>query len=70
MHQPWCVYICDRGGRLYTGMTTDLPHRMLQHKAVLLYHELYPDKFLAAKREKEIKGWSHAKKVELIRKGM
>jgi predicted GIY-YIG superfamily endonuclease len=43
---------------------------MLQHKAALLHHETYPDKYLAAKREKEIKGWSHAKKVELIRKGM
>ena len=70
MPLPWHVYICERSGRLYTGITTDLSHRMKQHKAALLYHESYPDKYVAARREKEIKGWGRAKKLELIRKGM
>jgi putative endonuclease len=64
----WHVYICDRGGQLYTGITTDLGHRINQHKAVLLYSEPHPDKLSAVKREKEIKGWRREKKLALIRR--
>jgi putative endonuclease len=63
----WHVYICDRGGQLYTGITTDIPHRMRQHGAELLYSEEHPDKHAAARREKEIKGWGRARKLALIR---
>ena len=66
MNNVWHVYLCDRGGQLYTGMTTDLEHRMSQHKAILLYSETFEDKHSAAKREREIKGWNRAKKLELI----
>jgi len=62
----WHVYICDRNGQLYTGITTDLPHRIRQHGAVLLYSEPHPDKFSAASREKEIKSWRREKKLALI----
>jgi len=62
----WFVYICDKRDLLYTGMTTDLNHRMKQHKANLLYSEEYPDKHTAAHREREIKGWSRKKKLALI----
>jgi putative endonuclease len=62
----WYVYICDRRGQLYTGITTDLSHRMRQHGANLLYSESYDDKHVAAKREKEIKGWSREKKMKLL----
>jgi len=62
----WYVYLCDRGGQLYTGITTDLRHRMRQHKADLLYSEDHPDKYSAAKRERQIKGWSRKKKLGLI----
>ena len=62
----WHIYICDRGGQLYTGITTDLHHRMQQHKAVLLYSETHPDKHAAAKRERQIKGWTRKKKLALI----
>jgi putative endonuclease len=62
----WYVYSCDRKGQLYTGITTDLRHRMVQHEAKLLYHESHPDSHSAARRQKEIKGWSRAKKIELI----
>jgi predicted GIY-YIG superfamily endonuclease len=46
-------------------MTTDVPHRMSQHKAILLYSE-FEDKHAAAQREREIKGWTRAKKQALI----
>ncbi len=62
----WYVYICDKSGQLYTGMTTDISHRMQHHKAKLLYSEEYPDKHSAAKRERQIKGWSRRKKLALI----
>ena len=63
----WHVYICDRRGRLYTGITTDVPRRMRQHGAELLYSEAHRDKHSAARREKEIKGWRREKKLALIR---
>ena len=63
----WHVYIRDREGQLYTGITTDLEHRMKQHGAQLLYSEAYKDKRLAARREREIKGWRREKKLALIR---
>ena len=62
----WHLYICNRRGKLYTGITTDLDHRMMQHKANLLYSEVYPDKHSAARRERQIKGWSRKKKLSLI----
>jgi putative endonuclease len=63
----WFVYICDRNGQLYTGITTDLDHRIKQHKAILLYSEKYSDKHSAAKRERQIKGWRREKKLALIK---
>lgn len=64
--RPWYVYLCDRKGQLYTGITTDIPHRMRQHGAELLYCEEHPDRYSAARREKEIKGWRREKKLALI----
>jgi len=49
------MYICDRDGQLYTGITTDLSHRMKQHKGKLLYSDEFEDKHKAARREKQIK---------------
>jgi predicted GIY-YIG superfamily endonuclease len=66
MTTAWYVYICDRQGQLYTGITSNLSNRMRQHKAILLYSETYPDKYQAAKREKVIKGWRTNKKLDLI----
>jgi len=39
---------------------------MNQHKAALLYSESFEDKNAAAKRERQLKGWSRPKKLELI----
>jgi len=36
---------------------------MSRHKARLLYYETYESKHAAAKREREIKGWTRAKKL-------
>lgn len=60
------VYICERKGQLYTGVTTDIENRMNQHKAQLLYLESFSDKHKAARREQEIKGWRREKKLALI----
>ena len=64
----WFVYICNRRGQLYTGITTNLGHRMKQHKAELLYSEKLANKYDAVKREREIKGWRREKKLALIGK--
>ena len=63
----WFLYICDRRGQLYTGITTDLDHRIKQHQAKLLYSGQYSDKNSAAKRERQIKGWRREKKLTLIK---
>ena len=63
----WYVYICDRNGQLYTGITTDVERRMKRHGAQLLYSEMYPDKHTAARREREIKGWRRERKLALVR---
>ena len=64
----WYIYICERDNHLYTGITTDLEHRMNQHKASLLYSEAYKNKNDAAKRERQLKGWRREKKLSLIQR--
>ena len=77
------VYILasKRNGTLYTGVTSDLAQRVAQHKNeategftkrygvhMLVYCEFYPDMRSAIQREKQIKKWKRAWKVELIEK--
>ncbi len=58
----WCVYIINKNNRYYTGITTDLKNRMRQHgDPGLLYYKGFDDKYQAAKREKEIKGWTNTR---------
>jgi predicted GIY-YIG superfamily endonuclease len=64
----WHVYISDREGQLYTGITTDLSHRMKQHGATLLFSQDFESKHAAVRREKEIKGRRFDKKMALIRR--
>jgi len=62
----WHLYIIQKNGRYYTGITTNLPNRLRQHaNPELLYEEVFPNKFQAAKREKQIKGFSRYKKEKL-----
>lgn len=75
------VYITTNKDRnvLYTGVTNDLKRRMFEHQhkgadsfterynAVnLIFWELFPNVETAIAREKQIKGWSRKKKMDLI----
>jgi putative endonuclease len=63
----WYVYIIDKEGKLYVGVTTDLENRMRQHGvAKPLYFEGPMAKAEALKRERALKGWSREKKLALI----
>ena len=75
------VYImASRSLNLYVGVTNSIYHRALQHKSGevdgftkryrinrLVYNELFKYVGNAIAREKQIKGWSRAKKLELIK---
>ena len=80
--QP-AVYILasKRNGTLYVGVTSDLVKRVWEHKqdAVagftrtyhvhnLVYFEQHADMRQAIQREKQIKKWNRAWKIELIQK--
>ena len=80
MKQP-AIYIVTnkRNGTLYTGVTSDLPKRVSEHKNkshdgftadyncnILVYYEAYDDMENAILREKQIKGGSRKKKLALI----
>jgi putative endonuclease len=77
----WCVYILSNKARtLYVGSTDDLLRRTGEHGGKLhpdaftarytfdrcVYYELVGSEAEARAREKEIKGWTRAKKVALI----
>ena len=78
--QP-AVYVLAnrRNGTLYTGVTSNLPARVWQHKNnvsegftktygvhTLVYFELHEDMASAINREKQIKNWQRKWKVRLI----
>lgn len=80
--QP-AVYILasKRNGTLYIGVTSDLSKRVWEHKNDLVdgftkryrihrlvYYELHEDMTLAISREKQMKKWNRAWKLELIEK--
>jgi len=74
------VYIvCSRSGTLYIGMTNSIYRRALEHKRGdiegfaskyhcnrLVYYESSDDVHRAIGREKQLKGWTRAKKIALI----
>ena len=75
----WVYILASRSKMLYTGVTSDLPRRIQQHKtgAVRGFTSRYNVNQLvhleecdrvedAIAREKQIKGWSRAKKIALI----
>ncbi|MBA7649198.1 hypothetical protein ES703_56992 [subsurface metagenome] len=66
----WWVYIIEKKGKLYVGITTHLNNRLRQHgNPQLLYKEGPLAKDSAVAREKQIKGWSRDKKSRLFNKG-
>jgi len=82
MKQP-CVYILasERNGTLYIGVSGDLARRMWEHRHAqvkgfthkhgvhrLVYAESHGTMEAAIVREKQIKKWNRAWKIELIEK--
>jgi putative endonuclease len=80
---PYYVYIMttQRNTALYTGVTSDLRKRAVEHKLnlvkgftkryhveKLVYYESFEDVSEAIKREKQIKAGSRQKKVDLVRR--
>jgi putative endonuclease len=78
--QP-CVYLLasKRNGTLYTGITSNLLARIQQHRngivrgfarkydvTLLVWFEQHPTMHSAITREKRIKKWNRAWKLELI----
>ena len=78
--QP-CVYIVvnRKNGALYTGVTSDLPKRVWQHREgeidgfskqygckILVWYEFHATMEHAISREKQIKAGSRRKKVAMI----
>lgn len=76
----WFVYIllCEDGS-LYVGYTNDVEQRFSDHKSgkgghytrshkpiKLIYQEQFLTQSEALKRERQIKGWSRKKKIEIL----
>ena len=81
MDKQYCVYIITNQNHtvLYTGITNDLKRRIYEHKEKLVkgfstkynldklvYFQITEDVVSAITREKQIKGGSRKKKVEII----
>ena len=81
MPKQAAVYILASkyNGTLYIGVTSNLPHRMVQHREemiegfskkygvkLLVYFEMCEDMCSAIAREKALKGITRAKKIALI----
>lgn len=81
--KPWFVYIVEcADGSLYTGITTDLDRRVIEHNGAgpatgarytrsrqpvrLVYQEQYANRSQATLREIEIKNLQRSKKLHLI----
>ena len=77
------IYIMTnkKDGTLYIGVTSDLIKRVYEHKEgfvesftqkynlkYLVYFEIFEDITEAIKREKQLKNWKRAWKIELIEK--
>jgi len=83
MRRYYFVYILasKRNGTLYTGVTSNLAGRVWEHRekifegftskygvTLLVYYEMHEDPSSAIKREKQVKRWRRAWKLELIEK--
>ena len=79
--RAWCVYILSNHAHtLYVGSTNDLIRRRAEHDQKthpeaftarytfdrVVFIEFVADEAMARTREKQIKGWTRAKKVALI----
>ncbi len=80
--KTWFVYIMTNGrrGTLYVGVTGDLVRRVSQHRehtfedsftdrydlTTLVWYEAFGDPTAAIAREKQLKNWRRAWKVDLV----
>ncbi|HVT45837.1 MAG TPA: GIY-YIG nuclease family protein [Thermoanaerobaculia bacterium] len=79
--RQYFVYIVSNSSMtLYTGVTSDLKSRIVEHKQKslpgftaryhfdrLVYFESYENPADAIEREKQVKGWNRRRKIELIK---
>ncbi len=76
----WAYMLHCRGGTFYVGHTDDLDRRIAQHQhgavagvasdrkpVALVWSQEFPSRYEALLAERQIKGWSRAKKLALIR---
>ncbi|HEY4131901.1 MAG TPA: GIY-YIG nuclease family protein [Gemmatimonadaceae bacterium] len=82
MPRYFFVYIVSSETRvLYIGITRELEIRLHQHRTAmgskfcfrykvfrLVFYEVFEDPYAAITREKQLKGWTRAKKVALIKR--
>jgi putative endonuclease len=79
MQQSWVYIMASPSRTLYIGVTSNLDQRVAQHKtktadgftrkyniAILVYAEEFAHIGDAIAREKQLQGWSRAKKIALI----
>lgn len=79
MKQDYVYIMTNRSGTLYTGVTNDLARRVCEHKegtgsrftakyrlTRLRYFEETRNVQAALAREKQLKSWTRAQKLELI----
>src|SRR5271167_4637485 len=77
----WTYIVSSHSRCLYIGVTSDLHGRVWEHKNSVLegftkkykidqlvYYDFFHDIGSAIAREKQLKGWSRAKKIALIEK--
>jgi len=84
VEKAYCVYLLAnrRNGTLYAGMTSNLVQRAWQHREgvvdgfskeheakLLVWYEQHETAYSAITREKQIKKWNRAWKVEMIEAG-
>ena len=79
MKEAW-VYILEcSDGSLYTGSTSDIERRLAEHRkgilggytatrrpCKLVFVQHFPDVSEAVRAERQIKGWTRAKKLALV----
>ncbi|MEM6780805.1 MAG: GIY-YIG nuclease family protein [Pseudomonadota bacterium] len=83
MLKTFYIYILasKKNGFLYTGLTSELPKRIWEHKNEvveghtkkykikrLVHYEVFEDFEAAVKREKQLKKWRRQWKIDLIEK--
>ena len=79
MRNSYVYIMTGRSDVLYTGISATLEKRVSEHKTkaiddftkrynltTLVYYESHEDITAAIAREKQIKGWTRAKKIALI----